>query len=158
MKFLQYKDSTDWWEWPEGDMTVYNINGGWHEINENSEAYMYGKVVQAENWAELCRKEKYNPWHTAEMTREMWIDPDGVTYDCGEWGAHEATAQMILEKYLGEIVNFWDCGDRLIQEGWIKVSVGPMCHWYFESNMYDAITDEQWEVLEKWKERYGIKY
>ena len=25
-KFLQYKDSTDWWEWPQdGHMTVYNM-------------------------------------------------------------------------------------------------------------------------------------
>lgn len=155
MRFLQYKDSPDWWEWPEAEqLIVYNINGGWHEINENSEGFMYGKVVNAESWAELCHKEHYNPWKTNTPTAEMWIDPDGVMYNCGEWGAHEVTAQKILENYFGELVGFWDCGDQLIDRGWIKVSKGPMCRYYFESNMYDNITDKQWEALELWKEKY----
>ena len=155
MKFLQYKGEEDWWEWPEAEeLIVYNINGGGHNINENSPRFMEGKVVHAENWAELCRKENYNPWRVDEPRAEMWIDPDGVMYDCGEWGAHEATAQMILEKYFNEVVSFWDCGDRLVERGWIKVSKGPMCRYYFESDMYKYITDEQWATLERWKEKY----
>ena len=41
MQFLQYKDSDIWWYWPaEEGLTVYNVNGGWHEIDENSEQFM----------------------------------------------------------------------------------------------------------------------
>ena len=102
MKFLKYKNSDVWWEWPEGGMTVFNMAGGHHDINENSEEYMLGTVVEAEDWPDLCRKMKYNPWKVDSPTREMWIDPDGTMYDCGEWGAHEMTAQNILENLLGE--------------------------------------------------------
>lgn len=156
-KFLQYKDSTDWWEWPQdGRMTVYNMAGGHHDINENNPRFMEGKVVEAEDWPDLCRKMKYNPWKVEKPTREMWISPDGTMHDCGEWGAHEMTAQNILENLLGEPeVRFWDSGDRLIELGWVKVTANYiMYQHYCSAGIYDNMTDEQWEVVEKWKERW----
>lgn len=49
-KFLQYKGDTDWWEWPQdGRMTVYNMAGGHHDIDENSPRFMEGTVVEAED-------------------------------------------------------------------------------------------------------------
>ena len=155
-KFLQYKDSTDWWEWPQdGCMTVYNMDGGHHDINENDPRFMEGKVVQAEDWPDLCRKMNYNPLKVDRPTREMWIDTYGTMYDCGEWGAHEVTAQNILENLLGENVRFWDSGDRLIELGWVKVTANYiMYQHYCSAGIYDSMTDEQWEAVEKWKERW----
>ena len=90
MKFLRYAGSEDWWRWPEDGMTVYNINGGHHDINENSPRFMDGTVVEAKDWCELCCKMKYNPFKVDEPTRDMWIDPNGVMYDCGIYdGSHE---------------------------------------------------------------------
>lgn len=158
MRFLQYKDSQDWWCWPEDGMTVYNINGGWHDINENNAYFMYGTVIDADSWAELCAITHYNPWATEDNqpTREMWIDTYGTMYDCGQWGAHEATAQTILKVLYDEPEEYWDAGDKLIERGWIKVSAGPMAKWYRESGMYDAMTDAQYESYTKWKRKYGV--
>ena len=42
-KFLRYKDSDVWWEWPQdGCMTVYNMDGGHHDINANDPRFMGG--------------------------------------------------------------------------------------------------------------------
>ena len=154
-QFLQYQGSDIWWEWPEGGMTVYNMAGGHHDIDENSEAFMFGTVIRAESWADLCRKTGYNPWKVEKPTREMWISPSGTMYDCGEWGAHEITAQEILEKMLDKEVRFWDAGDQLIGLGWIKVTANYiMYQHYYDAGMYDNMTDEQWDAVEKWKERW----
>lgn len=158
MKFLQYKDSQDWWEWPDDEgMTVYNCCGGHHDIDENSEEFMYGKVITADSWGDLCRKENYNPWHTDEPCREMWIDPNGEMYECGEWGAHEATACIILKVIFDKPQEYWDAGDQLIQRGWIKVTCGPMNRWYQESDMYKSMTDEQYTAYTKWENKYNNK-
>lgn len=156
-KFLQYKGDSDWWEWPQdGRMTVYNIAGGHHDIVENNPRFMEGTVVDAEDWADLCRKMKYNPWKTDIPTREMWISPDGTMHDCGEWGAHELTAQYILENLLGEPeVRFWDSGDRLIELGWTKVTANYiMYQHYCSAGIYDNITNEQWDAIQKWKAKF----
>ena len=154
-KFLQYKDSTDWWEWPEGGMTVYNMAGGHHDIDENSERFMLGTVIKAEDWPDLCRQMNYNPWKVDRPTREMWISPDGTMHDCGEWGAHEIPAEYILENLLGEIVGFWDSGDRLIELGWVKVTANYiMYQHYVDSGLYDKCTKEQWQAIEVWHARF----
>ena len=156
MNFLQYKGSTDWWKWPDDGLTVYNVVGGWHEIDENNPRFMEGTVIRAESWAELCEKTGYNPWASedARPTRDMWIDTNGVMYDCGQWGAHESTAQTILEVLFDEPENYWNAGDKLIDRGWIKVTTGPMNRYYHESGMYDNITDKQFEAYIEWHDRY----
>ena len=159
MEFLQYKGSNDWWKWPEGGLTVFNVVGGWHEIDENNPAFMDGTVMRAESWADLCKKTGYNPWQPEheQPTREMWIDTYGRMYDCGEWGAHESTAQTILEVLYDEPEEYWDAGDKLIARGWIKVSAGPMNGYYHESDMYSAMTNAQYDSYAKWKRKYGVK-
>ena len=159
MEFLQYKGSNDWWKWPEGGLTVFNVVGGWHEIDENSPAFMDGTVMRADSWADLCKKTGYNPWQPEhdQPTREMWIDTYGRMYDCGEWGAHESTAQTILEVLYDEPEEYWDAGDKLIARGWIKVSAGPMNRYYHESDMYSAMTNAQYDSYAKWKRKYGVK-
>lgn len=157
-KFLQYKGSEDWWEWPQdGRMTVYNMVGGHHDIDENNPRFMEGTVIDAEDWPDLCRKTGYNPWKTEEPTREMWIAPDGTMHDCGEWGAHEVTADYILENLIGEEVHIFDCGDRLIELGWVKVTANRiMYQHYCEAGIYDHCTDEQWKAIKKWKNKYHV--
>ena len=159
MEFLQYKGSKDWWKWPEGGLTVFNVVGGWHDIDENSPAFMDGTVIRADSWADLCKKTGYNPWQTDDNqpTREMWIDTYGTMYDCGEWGAHEATAQTILEVLYNEPEEYWDAGDKLVERGWVKVSAGPMNRYYHESDMYSAMTNAQYNSYVKWKGKYGVK-
>lgn len=158
MNFLKYKNSNIWWEWPEDGMIVFNVNGGWHEINENSEAFMEGTVIHANSWADLCKKVNYNPWASDDNLpkREMWIDPNGNMYDCGQWGAHESTAQKILEILYDDLEAYWDAGDKLIARGWIKVSAGPMGRYYHESGMYEEMTEDQYRTYQKWRIKYGI--
>lgn len=159
-KFLQYKGEDDWWEWPQnGRMTVYNMHGGHHDINENSEYFMEGTVIEAEDWPDLCRKTGYNPWKTEKSTQYMWIAPDGTMHKCDDWGAHEATAQDILENLLGEIVRFWDSGDRLIEMGWVKVSTNQiMMKHYCEAGLFASITPEQKTVLDDWAQKFNMFY
>ena len=91
----------------------------------------------------------------AEPTSEMWIDPNGVMYDCGDWGAHEVTAQDILEQKFGIIENFWHSGDKLIQMGWTKVTANYiMYQHYCAAGIYKNCTNEQWKVISLWKERF----
>ena len=57
MQFLQYKDSNIWWYWPvENGLTVYNVNGGWHEIDENSEQFMCGRRLINR----MCQSNRYS--------------------------------------------------------------------------------------------------
>lgn len=56
MRFIQYANHDFWWKWPEGSMKVFNINGGWHEIDENNPNFMYGLVIEADSWADLMQK------------------------------------------------------------------------------------------------------
>ena len=159
MKFLRYAGSEDWWKWPEGGMTVYNINGGHHDINENSSRFMDGTVVEAEDWCELCCKMKYNPFKVDEPTRDMWIDPNGVMYDCGIYdGSHEMTAQKILEILYGEKVDYLDyAGDDLINYTWIKVTTSLMYELYEKEGMYNHMSDEQWKAYQWWREKFAAR-
>lgn len=160
MKFLQYKGSEDWWMWPEAEtLTVYNINGGHHDINENSPRFMDGKVVEARSWSDLCRKEKWNPFETKEPTPHMWIDDDGIMYDCGICGgSHEITAQKILEILYGEKLDCLEyASDDLIAYTWIKVTTSLMFELYEKEGMYNHMTNKQWKSFQKWREKYMDK-
>jgi hypothetical protein len=154
-KYLQYKGQEGYWEWSDDSMTAYNVHGGHHEINENSPSFVEGTIVQAESWRDLWKKTGWNPLSTNSLEREMWIAPDGTLYGCGSWGAHEATAQDILRVIYNENEDFFDSGDKLIARGWIKVTACfVMYQYYEEAGYYDNMTDEQWEVHRKWKEKY----
>lgn len=162
MKFLRYFNSEDWWKWPiDEGLTVYNINGGHHEIDENSERFMYGTVIEADSWADLCQKVGYNPWRTDSPTPEMWIAPNGEMFDCGFTEGHEGVAHAIWTRYLGHPVDdILDmCGDLLIENDWIKVTRNSiMYEHYRQMGMYDYITQEQYESLKKWRIKYAYRF
>ena len=153
-KYLQYKGQEGYWEWPDGSMTIYNIHGGHHKIDENSSSFMEGAIIQAENWCDLCKKTGWNPLATSELYREMWIAPNGTMYGCVTWGSHEATAQDILRILFNE-EDYFDSGDVLIARGWIKVTSSYIMHQcYEEAGYYNSMTNEQWKVYVNWKEKY----
>lgn len=156
MTFLKYKNSEDWWELVDqkGELVAYNYLGGWHNVDENSEEYMYGTVVTLNNWNHLYERYGYCPFYTEEPKRDMWIAPDGKMYDCGAIGAHEVTAQYLLEIIFDEDEGLFVSGDKLIDYGWVKVTTSLMYQYYHESGMYDAMTDEQWISYQLWKEKY----
>lgn len=158
MKFLQYAGENAWYEiFDHNGLVAENINGGWHVVDENDPRYMQGIVLEAEGWCDLLRKTGWNPWALDEPSCDMWIAPDGTMYHVDGMGAHEITAQDILEKLYGEDVEIFCAGDRLFEKGWTKVSTGLMCRYYDECGYYDNVTDEQWIVIQKWKEKYCIK-
>ena len=160
MKFLQYFGKKDWWMWPEdegSELTVYNTRGGHHDIDENSPIFMNGRVVEAKSWAELCRKEHYNPLSTDRITRDMWVDPNGVMYDCNEEG-HEGMAQLILEIIYGQNPDDLDyAGDDLVAYTWIKLNSNSVLHdHYVTSGLYNHMSYPQQCVYEKWREKFKI--
>lgn len=61
MTFLRYKDTDFWWEVDYEKMKVYNYYGGWHNINENSEEYMYGEICEVDSWRDLYLKKHFDP-------------------------------------------------------------------------------------------------
>ena len=156
MNFIKPANSEHWYKWIENEMIMVNINDGFTTIDENDPNFMYAVVETADNWAELLKKKHYNPWAPTGggVRREMWIDPNGEVYDCGEWGAHEITAQNILEKKFNETETFWDCGDKLIERGWVKVSCGVMNTHYHEAGMYDHMTKPQADAYAEWRNKY----
>ena len=69
-------------------------------------------------------------------------------------------AEDIWEYILGRPQrDFYDYGDALIQEGWIKVTTSGMYFYYAERGFYDVMSEEQWFVYQQWKKKYfGDKY
>lgn len=158
MMFLRYQNEQEWFELVdrEDGLFAYNYNGGWHKINENSEKFMYGTIVTLDDWIHLYKLYGYCPFLTQIPTTDMWIAPDGKMYDCGSCGAHELTAQNIIEIFFDQDEEFWDSGDKLIGYGWVKVTTTLMYQYYHESGMYDSMTDEQWVSYQLWREKYRL--
>lgn len=153
MTFLKYAGDDYWWKWPEDELTVFNFNGGSHDINENSERFMNGTIIRAEDWHDLYVKTGYMALKVCKPVREMWISPEGDMY---ESEAHEVTAKRILEVIYGEKLknNFWNCGDTLIERGWIKVTTSLMYRSYMLDGMYDNMTREQLLAWYNWHMKY----
>ena len=117
MRFIQYANQDFWWKWPEGGMKVFNINGGWHEIDENNPNFMYGIMIEADSWADLMQKTGWCPWATKIPRPHMWISPNGEMYECDDWGGHGILADRIVEYVLNtdpDTLDF-DSSDYLIE-------------------------------------------
>ena len=125
-------------------MRLYNYKGGWRNIDENSDEWMYATLVEADSWRDLYLKTGYCPLCCSFSERDIWMDPDGRTY-YGE--GHEWCAEQI-----GKVVFGVDgcCGDDLISYGWIKLTTSAMLPIYLDSGLYDNITYEQEGYLRKW--------
>ena len=131
-------------------MRLYNFKGGWQDIDENSDEWMFATIVEADSWRDLYLKTGYCPLACSYTTRDIWMDPDGVTY---EGFAHELCAERIGEILFGKEDMY---GDDLINLGWIKLTTSLMLSIYLERGFYDSITYEQESCLRKWAEANGV--
>ena len=61
MKFLKESDN-GYWEVDLDRMRLYNYFGGWHEIDENSEEWLEGHLIEAEDWHDLYNKTGFIPF------------------------------------------------------------------------------------------------
>lgn len=160
MRFIQYANQDFWWKWPEGGMKVFNINGGWHEIDENNPNFMYGIMIEADSWADLMEKTGWCPWATKIPRPHMWISPNGEMYECDDWGGHGALADRIVEYVLNtdpDTLDF-DSSDYLIEcFNWIKVTTGPMRPFYTRDGMYDHLKGAQKRAYDAWCATYPEK-
>ena len=131
-------------------MRLYNFKGGWRNIDENSDEWMFATLVEADSWRDLYLKTGYCPLTCFYAENDIWMDPCGVTY---EGDGHELCAEKIGEILFGKEDM---CGDDLITLGWIKLTTGPMLPIYLERGFYDSITYEQEGYLRKWSEANKI--
>ena len=131
-------------------MRLYNYKGGWQDIDENSEDWMFATLVEADSWRDLYLKTGYCPVACFYAERDIWMDPDGATY---EGDGHELYAEKIGEILFGVEEC---CGDDLIRYGWIKLTTGPMLPIYLERGFYDNITYEQERTIRKWADANKI--
>jgi hypothetical protein len=152
MTFLRYKDTDFWWEVDYDQMRVYNYRGGWHYINENSEAYMEGVICEAESCRDLYLKKHYDPTETDMYhSKNAWISPEG-TFHHGD--AHSIMADHICDIWYGiDTYDDYQFGgeNHLEKRGWIKVSatfwemhIGeyyPLNPWIMNKKQYDALYD-----------------
>ena len=145
MKFVKLYGDEYWYLWEEYDMKLRNFKGGWRTIDENSDAWMLGTVIEAKDWYDLYKKTGFAPMEVPIWTRDVWMDTEGRTYD---GVAHEVCAEKIGESMFG-IPDM--SGDDLIElYGWIKLTTSGMLRYYLEDGMYDHITFEQEESLREW--------
>ena len=153
MNFLKYAGDDYWWKWPDGGITVFNFNGGHHDINENSERFINGTIIQADNWHDLYLQTGYMPLQVHEPKRDMWISPEGEMFECE---AHEVAAKQILKVIYGETLDddLWTYGDTLIARGWIKVTTSLMYNNYVLDGMYDNMTTAQLLAWYDWHRKY----
>ena len=160
--FIRYAGSFDWWRWPQnGEMKVYNYRGGWHEINENSPAWMSATVLRdVKDWHDLFLQTGYCFLSRGQqLSSDMWIEPNGTFYVC-EDGGHELAAEDIFDIVYGEDAEDVYCvGDTLIKRGWIKVTTSHfMLEQYCLCGMYDNLRyTAQKETLRMWANIFNME-
>ena len=145
MKFVKLSGQSYWYEWKEFNMKLRNFKGGWRDIDENSDEWMYSTIIEADSWHELYKKTGFCPMLVPNWTHDVWMDTEGNTY---EGDGHEWCAEKIGEILFGVPDT---SGDDLIQlYGWIKLTTGPMLKYYFNDGMYDHLSIEQVPALRAW--------
>lgn len=150
MNFIKLGDH--WYKWDMENMRAVNYHHGHFYIDENSEEFCNSVYrTDCDSWHELYQKTGYMPVQLYEPERDMWIAPSGFMY---EGNAHELCAEWIWDIHFGEELPYY--GDKLIEQGWIKVTTSLMYYHYVESGMYDKMYPGQAESFLKWVEKYGM--
>lgn len=145
MKFVKLSGQSYWYEWEEFDMKLRNFKGGWRNIDENSDEWMYSTIIEAGSWYDLYKKTGFCPMLVPIWTRDVWMDTEGNFY---EGLAHELCAEKIGECMFG-IPDM--SGDDLInQMGWVKLTTSCMLKFYLDDGMYDHITAAQETAMRAW--------
>ena len=142
MQFLHTPENT-YWEVDLNRMRLYNYNGGWHSIDENSEEWCDGEIVNADSWHDLYKQ--------TGLGLVAWLSPEGISYPSE---AHIVLADDICDILYGlDDEEYSD--DYLVSSGWVKIS-NYMLSYYIDQGYYDNITPKQREVLLEWCRVYGI--
>ena len=145
-KYLFEKYSQAYWEWDEEKMRLYNYHGGWHEVDENSEDWLEGTMIEANDWHDLYLKTRFCPVETDMYERDAWLSPDGKFYE-GE--GHMVCAEWIVEILYG--LKDYDMAEYyLIERGWFKVTTTFMWGLYLADKPYFEMTQAQMDSLYDW--------
>lgn len=155
-KFVRYQNDTKYWLWNEDKMRLENRNFGHQDVNEKNPRWLYAEIIEAKNWHDLYMKTGWSDlWLSDCHHNNLWVDPEG---ECWEGEAHEVVAEDILEVVYGEETKLSDYpADKLINRGWIKLSVF-MAQIYADSDMYFNITRDQAITIKEWCEWAEIPF
>ena len=135
-KYIKLQGNDFYHEIDFENMRLYNYRGGWQNINENSDEWMYGHVVEAEDWTDLFKQVGYNPLLCDIYESDIWIAPNGTPYD----GKGHAVAAMRICELLYRKDLEWNAESFLEDNGWIKAS-----RFFWNLHLQDKYT---WEMTQ----------
>lgn len=150
MQFLSTPEGI-YWEVDLDKMRLYNYNGGWHPIDENSEEWCNGEIIKADSWHDLYLKVGYCCLER-RFAASIWLSPEGMPYSAT---AHLLTAQAICEVIYGvDRETFAD--DFLISRGWVKLTNSLMLDYYIKQGYYKHLTLSQRVAVLEWCKLFNI--
>lgn len=152
--FFIKNSKNEWWELNKENLTVFNFEGGSHNITE--EELNSSIVFECDGWNELYNIKHYCPLEVNIRYSEVWISPEGLFYD-GD--AHENRAEEILEIMYGETDISW-FGDRLEELGWIRAAANLMWEVRMDSDYWNnkKLSQKQYDALYDWCEYHDKKF
>ena len=156
-KFVKLSGSAYWYKWDEEKFILKNFRGGWRDIDENSDEWMYSTIMEADSWHDLYVKTGFNPMWEFNPPRDAWLDREGNFYD---GTAHELCAEKIIEVIYGltndEYVG--SSADALVGNGWVKLTTSAMLPYYYDDGMYDYISEAQARAIKEWALEWRIHW
>lgn len=155
MKFVKLYGQAYWYEWEEFEMKLRNFKGGWRNIDENSDEWMYATIIELDSWHDLYKHTGFNPMMEAIPPRDVWVDRDGNFY---EGVAHELCAEQIIEVVYGWKYQDYigSSSDLLVGNGWIKLTTSAMLPYYIEDGMYRCLSEAQVRAIREWAQNWHI--
>lgn len=149
MKYLWEKYSEGYWEWDEERMRLYNYHGGWHDVDENSDDWLDGVMIEAKDWHDLYLRTGFCPVETDIYERDAWLSPDGKFYE-GE--GHSVCAEWICDILFGlkEEDLPYSAESYLVERHWLKVTTTFMWGLYLADKPYFEMTQAQMNSLFDW--------
>lgn len=152
--FFIKNSKNEWWELDKETMTVFNFNGGSHNITKQD--LESSEILECDGWHELYKIKKWSPLEVSVKWTDVWVSPDGLFYD-GD--AHENRAEEILEIMYGEVGVNWT-GDRLEELGWIRTTTSLMWEIRADSDYWNnkLISQKQYDALWDWCKCHNKKF
>jgi len=145
---------TEWWKLDMKTLNVFNFNGGFHSITEQTLAS--SELFECNGWHDVYLAKKWCPLEVNIKWPNVWISPEGLFYD-GD--AHENRAEELLEIVYGEVDVEW-AGDRLEELGWVRATSNLMWEVRVKSDYwYDRnLTQKQYDALWDWCKLHNKKF
>ncbi len=152
MTFIKTSNGS-WWELDKNNMTVFNFNGGFHDVTQKH--IDESEIITCDSWHELYNLKHWCPLEVTIKYHDVWISPDGKFYN-GD--AHENRAEEILEIIYGECDVDW-AGDRLEELGWIRATTTLM--WEVRIDDYwtnKKLKQKQYDALWDWCQCHNKRF